>query len=73
MLADDVNKGNISIKEEAYQTQITQEIDVVVQINIDNDRTLEIISKEEIKEKLGRSPDFSDAIMMREYFELKKQ
>lgn len=73
MLADDVNKGNISIKPDMNKHEITQELDVIVQINIDNDSTLEILSKDDVKDKLGRSPDFSDAIMMREYFELKKQ
>ena len=28
------------------------------------------VPKEEIKEALGRSPDFSDTLMMRMYFEL---
>jgi hypothetical protein len=32
---------------------------------------LRLISKEEIKESLGRSPDYSDMMMMRMYFELK--
>jgi hypothetical protein len=31
-----------------------------------------MISKEEIKEHLGRSPDFADMLMMRMYFEVKK-
>ena len=31
----------------------------------------ESASKDEIKKKIGRSPDYSDALMMRIYFELK--
>jgi len=34
--------------------------------------TLQIVGKEEIKENLGRSPDLSDMMMMRAYFELDK-
>ena len=30
------------------------------------------IAKEDIKDKLGRSPDYSDALMMRMYYELDK-
>jgi len=37
-----------------------------------DDATLQIITKEEVKENLGRSPDLSDMMMMRAYFELDK-
>jgi len=30
-----------------------------------------VLPKDKVKDVLGRSPDFADAIMMREYFELK--
>lgn len=41
---------------------------------VDNDnRKIGIIPKDEIKEAIGRSPDFSDALMMRYYFELKHE
>jgi hypothetical protein len=32
---------------------------------------ISLLSKDEIKKKIGRSPDYSDALMMRIYFELK--
>ena len=51
---------------------LAEELDIVVQVDIDKDSKIKIISKEEIKEKLARSPDYSDAMMMRFYFELKK-
>lgn len=35
------------------------------------DSKLRIISKDEVKQNIGRSPDYSDALMMRMYFELK--
>ena len=31
-----------------------------------------LMSKDEVKKKIGRSPDYSDALMMRMYFELQK-
>lgn len=33
---------------------------------------LKIVAKDEIKEALGCSPDFADALMMRMWFELAK-
>ena len=38
---------------------------------MNKDGKLKILQKEEVKENLGRSPDFSDSIMMRMFFELK--
>lgn len=35
---------------------------------IDSDGKLQIISKETVKASIGRSPDYSDALMMRMYF-----
>lgn len=49
---------------------LIEELDIIVQINLDDDNKIKIIPKDEIKEKLGRSPDYSDACMMRCYFEL---
>ncbi len=40
---------------------------------MDKDVKRRIISKDEIKEPLGRSPDFADRLMMRMYFEVQKQ
>ena len=41
--------------------------------SIDTDNVLEILKKEDIKEGIGRSPDLTDALMMRSVFDLKKQ
>jgi hypothetical protein len=40
--------------------------------DMDKDNKLQIIGKDKIKNSIGRSPDFSDALMMRMYFELAK-
>jgi hypothetical protein len=50
--------------------KLIEELDVIVQINLDDDQKIRIIPKDEIKEKIGRSPDVSDMVMMRCYFEL---
>ena len=41
--------------------------------NFDKDTKLQLIGKEEVKSAIGRSPDFSDALAMRMYYELKPQ
>lgn len=57
-VADDVE---IKIIEELEQVRLTEEID---------DKKIRIKSKKEISKEIGRSPDYSDCLMMREYFEL---
>lgn len=38
--------------------------------NLDKDTKIGVISKDQVKSALGRSPDISDAVMMRMFFEL---
>jgi len=50
---------------------ITQELEHIKRKDVDkNENKLQIVSKEDIKDSLGRSPDFSDAIMERFLFDL---
>lgn len=51
---------------------IIQDLQQIKVKGIEKDQKWTILSKEEIKESLGRSPDFADALMMRMYFTLKK-
>lgn len=64
------NSDLIYIGETEYKEIIIQELEQVKRHNIDKDGKLSIIPKEKVKELLGRSPDYSDALMMREFFEL---
>lgn len=73
LLADRVNDGTISIDPDFCRDKLVQELDIIVQTHIDDDTVLQIISKDEIKEKIGRSPDYSDALMMRMFFDLNTQ
>jgi len=72
-LAEKANKGEIGICEVSPECQelIIADLEQIAQKNIDKDGKIEILGKDEIKEKLGRSTDYSDALMMRCYFELK--
>jgi hypothetical protein len=51
--------------------KLIEELQYVKQKNMDKDGKLEIMSKEDVKEQLGRSPDYSDMVMMRYWFEIK--
>lgn len=72
-LARRMNDGDIGISTEDvdHKTLIIQELEQVKQKDIDKDGKLAIIPKERVKEVLGRSPDFADAMMMRMALELK--
>lgn len=50
-----------------------EELEQVKQKDMDKDGKKKIIPKDEVKEHLGRSPDYSDAIMMRMYFEIEQE
>ena len=55
-----------------YKAKVLRELlEQVKRKDIDKDGKLAIIPKEHIKQLIGRSPDYSDALMMRLYFELK--
>lgn len=78
-LADKINSGKIYIKADlsAYHGQkktvreyLVEELENVRQKEVDSDKKKGVMPKEKIKQKLKRSPDYSDAMMMRMYFEL---
>lgn len=66
------NKINLSILSPEDQALLNQELDAIVEIDIDKDWPKKIIQKKDIKEKIWRSPDIADMIMMRMYFELEE-
>ena len=71
-MANKINNNEIFICSESTQQEtITQELEQVKRANVDKDGKLSIVSKDKVKELLGRSPDYADALMMRMYFEFK--
>jgi len=60
-----VNCENIDIKE-----KLKQDLEQATMKDPDKDGKLSIIGKELIKENIGRSPDYSDALMMRMWYEV---
>jgi phage terminase large subunit len=71
-LAERINDSGIYIdcKDVNLKQKIIQELEQVKQYNMDKDGKRQILPKDKVKETIGRSPDFSDTLMMREYFEL---
>lgn len=72
MLAERINKGLIYIENPTAEVReaTIEELEQVKQYNMDKDGKMQIVPKEVVKQKLGRSPDFSDTLMMREFFNL---
>lgn len=73
LLAEYIEKQMIKIMNMSNEVfeMLCQELQIIKQKDIDSDGKLAVISKENIKKILGRSPDYADAIMMRMYFQLK--
>jgi len=72
-LADKVNEGGIHINcdlSTKQKEEIMEELDQIQSKNT-NERKLDCKSKAEIKQDIGRSPDYRDALLMRVYFDLK--
>ena len=71
-LADLINKGQIgfSTNDIKLKELLIQELEQVRRVNMDKDTKLSILSKDKIKDLIGRSPDYSDSLMMRCYYEL---
>lgn len=74
-LAEYVNTGKIriSVDDPAIKEKLIEELDIIVEMGLDQDSKIKIIKKEDIIAKLWRSPDFSDAMMMRMYYEVIKR
>lgn len=66
-----VNKGGVYIRPSCgHQDTIAEELGVIEEHEPDKDGKVAVIPKQLIKKALERSPDFGDALMMREYLEL---
>ena len=72
-LAEYVNSSKIfvSCNEQTKQT-LLEELEVVRRKDADKDGRVAVEGKDRVKELIGRSPDISDALMMRMYFEISK-
>jgi len=73
-LAELINEAGVWVITEdvTIKKELTEELEWVQRHNADKDGKLAVLPKDKVKEHLGRSPDISDALMMRMWFELKK-
>lgn len=74
LLADRINQAKMYIAANITTTQkerLIAELEQVKQHNMDKGGKKQVLPKDKVKEILGRSPDYSDALMMRQYFELR--
>ena len=71
-LADLINTAQlgISCSDVNVKNHIIEELEQVRTKDADKDNKLQIIPKDNIKAILGRSPDYSDALAMRMYYEI---
>ena len=70
-LAELVNDNKIFIEDTTHKNTIIQELEIIKRDKVDKDQQkLAIEGKDIQKSKLGRSPDFADALMMRMWFEV---
>lgn len=70
VLAERVKARAIHVAVEDYAEQLRDELAWVKRHKMDMDGKLMVLPKDKVKEGLGRSPDFSDAMMMRMVLEL---
>lgn len=72
--AERVMAGGVYISAEVSTKQreeIIEEHEQIKSYQVDKDGKMRIIPKEEVKKNIGRSPDYSDCMMFREWFEVK--
>ena len=70
VLAKMINQKEIQVKPTIIQETLIAELEQVKTYKMDSDGKLMIMPKDKVKEALGRSPDMSDAMMMRMYYEV---
>lgn len=69
-LANRINSNELYVGCQLPKDELSEELKAVKNASIDTDGKLSVLPKESVKEIIGRSPDLSDMLMMREVFEL---
>lgn len=72
-LADMINASKLYVmtRDTSIRDAIIEELQQVKQLEVDSDKKKGVVPKDKVKQMIGRSPDFSDTLMMRMHFELK--
>lgn len=74
-LADVINSSLLYVDcpDPKMRSETIQELEQVKQHNMDKDRKKAVLPKDKVKELINRSPDYSDTLMMRVWFELRRE
>ena len=75
LMAKKINAREVSFNcdDPTVREYLIQELEQIKSKDMDKDGKLNIQPKDKIKEVIGRSPDYADALMMRFYFEFKSK
>jgi len=72
-LAEYVNGGKIFVSVNGdVRQRLIEDLEVVKQKDVDKDGKKGVLPKDKVKELIGRSPDYSDMMMMRMVYEIKR-
>lgn len=73
-MSEIMNRNEMWIKDHIYKDRIIEELEQVKQkFDVDAQGKKGVVPKDKVKELLGRSPDFSDAIAMKMIYHIRKQ
>lgn len=64
------NLSDVVIEGKSVKELLNQELENVRDKGVDEEKKKGVMPKDKIKELIGRSPDFADTLMMREWFDL---
>ncbi|MGN6436864.1 MAG: phage portal protein [Agriterribacter sp.] len=72
MFASKVNAREMYVRcdDQEERDEITEDVEMTKRKEVDTDKKLAILPKEDVKKLLGRSPDNRDMLLMRMWFEL---
>lgn len=70
LLAKKINAREVGIVSTRHDQEIQEEVDLIIDSDPSSDKPTKLISKDDIKAMIGRSPNFKDVLQMRMYFEL---
>lgn len=74
MLSEVIENNGLCIPEEVmeerYFEKLIEELENTVEDNLEGDKKRQVIKKEKLKKKIGRSPDRADNVMMTRHFYL---
>lgn len=79
MLADEINNHRMTVQPDIiecdddidYEELLTEDLEQIRAKDVDNEGKLDIVEKKDVKENIGRSPDFGDNLIMRMIFFLR--